>query len=140
VVASNRRSGPDARFHPCGLKRRAEGDLCAILERKARHPGHRHIAGNSKEPLGASLTGCPRERELRYVFCRGCCLPEVSHLEGGHWRGNTAVVRHRDRASHQELVLSGGLPTITVGSGTRVVPGSAALRAWLMTPTMRPLK
>jgi hypothetical protein len=47
VAVSNRRSGPEARFHPCGMKRRAGGDLCAIHARKERHPGHRHTAGDS---------------------------------------------------------------------------------------------
>jgi hypothetical protein len=48
VAVSNRRSGPNVRFHPCGMKRRAGGDLCALHARKERHPGYQHVAEDSE--------------------------------------------------------------------------------------------
>jgi len=47
AAVSNKRSGPGVRFHPCGMKRRVGGDLCALHERKERHPGYQHAAGGS---------------------------------------------------------------------------------------------
>jgi hypothetical protein len=43
AAVSNRRRGPQIRFHPCGMKRRASSDLCALHARKERHPGYQHI-------------------------------------------------------------------------------------------------
>jgi hypothetical protein len=48
VAVSNKRRGPQVRFHPCGMKRRAGSDLCALHARKERHPGYQHDAGGAE--------------------------------------------------------------------------------------------
>jgi hypothetical protein len=48
VAVPDKARGRDLRFHPCGMKRCPEADVCAIHARKERHPRHRHVPRGSE--------------------------------------------------------------------------------------------